>query len=99
MSQHRLQRLRATIQGCELAGVNYHRVDTKDIPSGWASVPVAVGDNKRAIRIRMMAGSVAIEARSSSTVKSGEDIDQSRGSLALDSIQPAAGWWIIEPNE
>lgn len=31
--------------GCELDGMLYHRVDTKYIPSGFASVPVKVNDN------------------------------------------------------
>jgi hypothetical protein len=76
--------------GCELDGVFYHRVDTEDIPSGTASVPVKVDDNGRIYHTMMVAGSAGILA-TSSVADSGE-----RESAPLDCLQPAVGWWMIE---
>lgn len=47
--------------GCELDGVLYHRVDTEDIPAGFASVPVMVNDNGVVYETKMVAGSLGIE--------------------------------------
>ncbi len=51
--------------GCELDGVLYHRVDTEDIPCGFASVPVKVDDNGTIYNTKMLAGSVGIQGSSS----------------------------------
>jgi len=51
--------------GCELDGVLYHRVDTKNIPCGFASVPVKVNDNGTIYSTKMLAGSVGIQGSSS----------------------------------
>ena len=50
--------------GCELDGVFYHRVDTKNIPSGHASMPVKVNNNGMIYQTKMVAGSVGIQAKS-----------------------------------
>jgi hypothetical protein len=57
-------------QGCEVDGTTYHRIDTKDIPNGYVSVPVTVDDNGTEIKTRMVAGSVGIAVSSS-----GEKLD------------------------
>jgi hypothetical protein len=46
--------------GCELDGVLYHRVDTKQIPISVASVPVDLYDNGKSYKTRMVAGLVGI---------------------------------------
>jgi hypothetical protein len=53
--------------GCELDGVFYHRVNTDDIPSGMASVPIKVDDNGAIQYTRMVAGLAGIQATSSLT--------------------------------
>lgn len=51
--------------GCHLDGTSYHRVDTKDIPNAYVSVPVVVEDNGRTLNTKMVAGLVGIAASSS----------------------------------
>ena len=60
--------------GCELDGVLYHRVNTKDIPSGYASVPVKVNDNGTIYETKMLAGLVATQGTSS-----GQRLDTNKG--------------------
>ncbi|KAE8167930.1 hypothetical protein BDV40DRAFT_252127 [Aspergillus tamarii] len=76
--------------GCELDGILYHRVDTDDIPCGFASVPVKVNDNGDEYNTRMVAGLVGIQATSSS------DDRRPRQNTSLSSIQPVSGWWMYE---
>ncbi|KAI1734542.1 hypothetical protein F4680DRAFT_437850 [Xylaria scruposa] len=64
----------ATNPGCNLDGVLFHRVDTKDIPEAFVSVPVTVNDFGVRYRTRMVAGLVGIEVSSS-----GEFLDESSG--------------------
>ncbi|CAI6331762.1 unnamed protein product [Periconia digitata] len=54
--------------GCELEDVLYHRVDTKDIPSGFTSVPVVVNDNGVLYDTKMVAGSFGIQVTSSGSM-------------------------------
>jgi hypothetical protein len=56
--------------GCDLHGVLFHKIDSEEIPNGFASVPVKVDDNGVIYRTTMVAGSVGISATSS-----GEMID------------------------
>lgn len=51
--------------GCKLDDVLYHRVDTSEIPSGFASVPVIVNDNGERYDTKMVAGSFGIQVTSS----------------------------------
>ncbi|KAL8822842.1 MAG: hypothetical protein Q9191_006429 [Dirinaria sp. TL-2023a] len=53
--------------GFELDGVRFHHVDTDDIPSGSASVPVTVDDNGKLYSTKMLAGSVGIQGSCSSS--------------------------------
>lgn len=59
------QRYGASTAGCELDGILFHRINTNDIPSGFASVPVTVDDNGTIHETIMVAGSVGIQATSS----------------------------------
>ncbi|KAI0545503.1 hypothetical protein F4679DRAFT_463462 [Xylaria curta] len=99
------RRFGATNPGCDLDGVLFHRVNTKDIPEAFVSVPVKVNDNGVIHHTRMVAGLVGIEVSSSgefhdessrhegpaSTLgtKVGETTD-------LDSIRPFSGWWMYK---
>jgi hypothetical protein len=51
--------------GCKLDGVLYHRVNTDDIPSSLASVPVTLDDNGIIYKTRMVAGLVGMSVTSS----------------------------------
>ena len=51
--------------GCELNNVLYHRVNTDDVPSGIASVPVVVDDNGTLYDTKILAGSFGIQVTSS----------------------------------
>lgn len=93
-----------------LDGVKYNRIDIKDIPKGFASVPVEVDDNGTKYQTKMIAGSLGIQAtRSGQKADSGKD-HASRWNEAympaegtdepgLDSLQPATGWIMYEVKE
>lgn len=51
--------------GCDLDSTLYHRLNMKNIPSGFTSVPVQVDDNGRLYNTIMVAGSVGIQVTSS----------------------------------
>lgn len=51
--------------GCELDGILFHPINTNDIPSGFASVPVTVNDNGAIYETTMVAGSVGVQTTSS----------------------------------
>lgn len=93
-----------------MADIPYHRVDTQDIPLGFASVPVKVIANEIEYKTMMLAGSVGTE-----TTSSGEpgvdpdvtsDVDESGNTISsvaeivlttgLDTVQPVTGWFILE---
>lgn len=85
--------------GCELDGVLFHCVDTNDIPCTMVSVPVKINDNLDA---KIMAGIAGTKVTSSGQMIDGTDDDDIDHILpeqaVLDSIQPASGWWIYEPE-
>lgn len=76
--------------GCKLDGVAFHRVETDDIPAGYASVPVKLNDNGKEYDTMMLAGMVGIQASSSGQLLEGAS------ETGLDSIQPVSGWWMYE---
>lgn len=57
--------------GCELDAIRFHRVDTEEIPCGFASVPVKVIDNGGVHHTKMVAGMVGIQATSSGQMLDG----------------------------
>jgi hypothetical protein len=69
----------------KLGGIVYHTIDTHDIPSGFASVPVKVDDNGHVYRTEMVAGSVGIHV-----TKSGERDEA--GEEKWDSVSSLSGW-------
>ncbi|KAI0859949.1 hypothetical protein F4860DRAFT_481235 [Xylaria cubensis] len=85
------QGLGGTNPGCNLDGVLFHRVDTKDIPEAFVSVPVKLSDNGTVYKTRMVAGLVGIEVSSS-----GEFLDESSFHLGPESstasIWENGGW-------
>jgi hypothetical protein len=87
-------------QVCELDGVYYNRVDTSDIPNGYAGVPVLIDDNGVEIKSRMVAGSVGILATSSGQPLDrpawNSTVDEETG---LDSLQPVSGWWMFKVTD
>ncbi len=72
-----------------LDGVAYHKVDIKDVPPGYGSVPVHVDDNGNEFDTTMIAGSVGIKGTSS-----GRPLQN--GQPGLDTIQPVSGWFIFD---
>ncbi|CAK1364468.1 hypothetical protein CB0940_08151 [Cercospora beticola] len=100
--------------GCEVDGALYHRVDTKQIPSDYFSVPVTLNDKGKVHHTKMTTGSVGIQTSYSpsrfstgmpSSKQSGiSTVDASRtaiaGSAQRDTLQPVSGWWTFEvdPN-
>lgn len=78
--------------GCELDGVQFHRVDFDDIPGAFASVPMKVDDNGTEYETELVAGVIGIQASygKQTTAAIGDAEAQQ------DTIQPASGWWIYE---
>jgi hypothetical protein len=73
----------------ELDGVPYHKVETDDIPSGFASVPVLVDDNGMEYKTKMIAGSLGIKITSKDDPRAGTE-------EKLDSLQSLSGWMMYE---
>ena len=72
-----------------LDGVDYHWVDSDEVPPGYTSVPVMVDDNGHKFEAMMVAGSVGIKASSSKRGESGK----------LDTMGAESGWWIFEKKD
>jgi hypothetical protein len=49
--------------GCELDGVNYHRVMMDGIHAGFASVPLMINDHGKTYRTKTLAGSFEIKSK------------------------------------
>lgn len=77
--------------GLKLSGSVFPRIDTKDIPPAFISVPVKVEDYAagRFYDTFMVAGLVGIEATSTPSPSKPTQ-------LALNSIRPYSGWWMYE---
>ncbi|KAI9925410.1 hypothetical protein ASPWEDRAFT_41490 [Aspergillus wentii DTO 134E9] len=95
-----LEDFKAQSAGCELDGVLFHRVDTDNIPTAFAHVPVNVNDNGREYKTTMLAGLIGIEAKSSGAVLQ-VDLDYEYGftgtkTPGVDSIKPVSGWFMYE---
>lgn len=84
------------------------RVNTDDVPSGFASVPVTVDNNGIIYDTVMLAGLIGIQATSNEAMEDGdrgckngsrvgyEDNGQRQPIVEarFDSIQPLSGWWM-----
>lgn len=71
----------------KLDGAAYSKVDIKDVPPGYGSVPVHINDNGNEFETKMIAGSVGIRGTSS-----GRPLQD--GETGLDTLQPMSGWMI-----
>jgi hypothetical protein len=79
----------------ELDDALSRRVDTDDVPSGYASVPLHVNDNGVTYETMMVAGSIGIQATSLNGTN-GRDGGSVPSKAKIDSIQPLSGWWMYE---
>ncbi|KAJ7124235.1 hypothetical protein C8R44DRAFT_852206 [Mycena epipterygia] len=73
-------------------GTPYHRVDTTEVPPGYAEVEVSLDDNGDIFDCFMVAGMVGMHVSSSQDLAlslTGQD----------DTLQPAAGWWICTKKQ
>ena len=75
-----------------LDGVPFHRVEDRDVPPGWTSVPIKVDDDCSLFMARMVAGSVGFRASASGELGL-------MGKTELDTLQPEAGWWMFRVKE
>jgi len=82
-----------------LDGVRYHRVDTNDVPPGFASVPVKLDDNGDEYDAVMVAGSVGIKATSSGELLTPATFDNPSITIELDTLQSESGWWMYEKKQ
>ena len=83
------QRQRAEEQALCLDGQNYGRFDMKDLPRGYATVPVKYNDNGDEFEAVILAGSVGIKRSSSGKVTA-------EGQVGVDTLQAVSGWWMYE---
>lgn len=79
-------------RGTVLDGIVFHAIETSDIPSGFASVPVLVNDNGKVHRTKMVAGSLGTVASKSG--EKGED-----GEEKVDSLANLTGWIMFEVKD
>ncbi|KAK3169456.1 hypothetical protein OEA41_008839 [Lepraria neglecta] len=70
-----------------LDGVQYHWIESDEVPPGYTFVPVKVDDNGNDFDALMVAGSVGIKASSSESGAKGR---------SLDTMSPESGWWIFQ---
>jgi Domain of unknown function (DUF4419) len=77
----------------ELDGAKFHRVDTRDIPSGFASALVEIDDMGVLYHAILVAGSVGLRVSSSGQMLEGGKEPR------LDTVQPVSGWWIYEKKD
>ncbi|KAL9094957.1 MAG: hypothetical protein Q9165_002907 [Trypethelium subeluteriae] len=80
------------------------RIDTDDVPAGFAVVPATVIDNGEEYKTKLIAGSVGIQVTSSGQrldegpiYSSQRDLQRKpTGDPSLDSLQPVTGWWMYK---
>ncbi|KAF4626846.1 hypothetical protein G7Y89_g11311 [Cudoniella acicularis] len=75
----------------QLDDVRYHKIESDEVPPGWASVPVKLDDNDNITRCVLVAGLVGMKVTSS-----GKDLHEKDGVTGLDTISPISGWWMYE---
>ncbi|KAF9566562.1 hypothetical protein CPC08DRAFT_733566 [Agrocybe pediades] len=67
----------------KLDGVQYHLIDSQDVPSGYSEVDVLLDDNGTEYKCMMVAGAV------------GMSVGSSEAGGAKDIVGPVAGWWMF----
>lgn len=85
------------LEGCVLDSVVYAKVDTEDVPSGFAAVPVTVDDNGTMHECTMLAGFFGIQGLPQDVP--GEALGQKsikHSQPALTRIRPLTGWIMYE---
>ncbi|CZR52789.1 uncharacterized protein PAC_02666 [Phialocephala subalpina] len=75
----------------QLDNARYHRVESDEVPPGWASVPVELNDDGLITPCTMVAGSVGMKVKSS-----GKELHGRAGETGLDTISIESGWWMYE---
>ena len=77
----------------QLDEARYHRIERKDVPPGWASVPVTLDDQVKGEKTYcvLVAGHVGMKLTSS-----GKNLHAKDGVTGLDIISPVSGWWMYE---
>jgi hypothetical protein len=74
-------------------GTEFLIMKERDIPSGYASVPVLINDNGHEFDVEMLAGSVGI------TISNSMDGIATDSEGVMDTMQPASGWFMYEIEE
>ncbi len=73
-----------------LDGVEYHQVESEEVPLGYTSVPVRIDDQGDEFGAMMVAGSVGIKATSSGDSGAG---------AGLDTMSATTAWWMFEKKK
>ncbi|KAG9253049.1 uncharacterized protein F5Z01DRAFT_659044 [Emericellopsis atlantica] len=98
---------------CELDGITFESVESKNIPLGYTKVPALLDDNGTIYNTEIVAGMVGVAVSSS-----GEGLDDSNPNTSyglsdggkdkngtderrtgLDTLQPVSGWWMYDVTE
>lgn len=75
----------------KLDAARYHRIETTDVPAGWASLPVELDNDGNIIPCMMIAGLVGKQYTSSGT-----EVHNRPGETGLDTVSVISGWWMYE---
>ncbi|KAF4614650.1 hypothetical protein D9613_003406 [Agrocybe pediades] len=67
----------------KLDGVQYHFIDSQDVPSGYSEVDVLLDDDGTEYKCMMVAGAVGMR------------VSSSEAGGAKDMVEPVAGWWMF----
>jgi len=73
----------------ELYSVRYGTIGDRDVPPGFARVPVKIVDEQRIYEAEMLAGSVGIVCERGG-------IQMADGLRGIDSMRPVTAWWMAE---
>jgi hypothetical protein len=75
-----------------LDGTYYPRIDSQDVPLGFAEVDVLIDDHGYEFNATMTAGQVGMQVCSSGEKSLSRDGER-------DTVRPVAGWWIFSKKE